>query len=136
MYLDDVIVFSETWEKHLVCLQALLTQLAEACLTVNLAKCEFAKATVRYLRKEVAQGKVQPVQVQVLAIQQFPSPSTKRELVHFLRMNSYFRGFFSNFSTMVSPLTDLLKSLVKFDWSGNCQRAWAILNCCCPLLLF
>ncbi len=124
VYLDDVIVFSETWEQHLVRLRALLTRLAEACLTVNLAKCEFAKATVRYLGKEVGQGKVRPVQAKVFAIQQFPSPSTKKELMRFLGMVGYYRGFCANFSTVVSPLTDLLKSSVKFDWSENCQRAF------------
>ncbi|KAI2645271.1 Retrovirus-related Pol polyprotein [Labeo rohita] len=124
VYLDDVIVFSGTWEQYLVCLRALLTRLAEACLTVNLAKCEFAKATVSYLGKVVGQGKVRPVQAKVLAIQQFPSPSTKKELMHFLGMVGYYRGFCSNFSTVVSPLTDLLKSSVKFDWSENCQRAF------------
>nr|XP_055062771.1 uncharacterized protein LOC129445823 [Misgurnus anguillicaudatus]XP_055062772.1 uncharacterized protein LOC129445823 [Misgurnus anguillicaudatus] len=124
VYLDDVIVFSETWEQHLVRLRALLTRLTEACLTVNLAKCEFAKATVRYLGKEVGQGKVRPVQAKVLAIQQFPSPSTKKELMRFLGMVGYYRGFCPNFSTVVSPLTDLLKNSVKFDWSENCQRAF------------
>ncbi len=125
VYLDDVIVFSETWEQHLVRLRALLTRLAEACLTVNLAKCEFvAKATVRYLGKEVGQSKVHSVQAKVLAIQQFPSPSTKKELMRFLGMVGYYRGLCSNFSTVVSPLTDLLKSSVKFDWSENCQRAF------------
>ncbi|KAL1279658.1 hypothetical protein QQF64_014258 [Cirrhinus molitorella] len=86
VYLDDVIVFSETWEQHLIRLRALLTRLVEACLTVNLAKCEFAKATVRYLGKEVGQGKVRPVLAKVLAIQQFPPPSTKKELMRFLGM--------------------------------------------------
>ncbi len=98
--------------------------MAEACLTVNLAKCEFAKATVRYLGKEVGQGKVRPVQAKVFASQQFPSPSTKKELMRFLGMVGYYRGFCANFSTVVSPLTDLLKSSVKFDWSKNCQRAF------------
>ncbi len=65
-----------------------------------------------------------PVQAKVLAIQQFPSPSTKKELMRFLGMVGYYRGFCSNFSTVVSPLTDLLKSSVKFDWSENCQRAF------------
>ncbi len=44
--------------------------------------------------------------------------------MRFLGMVGYYRGFCSNFSTVVSPLTDLLKSSVKFDWSENCQRAF------------
>lgn len=92
VYLDDVIVFSDTWKKHLVHLCALLTRLAEACLTVNLAKCEFAKAMVRYLGKEVGQGEVCPIQAKVVAIQHFPPPSTKKELMRFLGMVWYYRG--------------------------------------------
>lgn len=46
VYLDDVIVCSGTWEQHLERVRALFSRLAEARLTVNLAKFEFAKATV------------------------------------------------------------------------------------------
>lgn len=120
VYLDDVIVFSDTWEQHLVHLRALLTCLAEACLTVNLAKCEFAKGTVRYLGKEVGQGEVRPIQAKIVAIQHFPPPSTKKELMRFLGMVGYYRGFCQNFSTVVAPLTDS----VKFVWSVNCQKAF------------
>lgn len=40
VYLDDVVVYSHSWEQHLF--QALFERLAEARLTINLAKCEFA----------------------------------------------------------------------------------------------
>lgn len=46
VYLDDAIVCSDTWEQHLECVCALFSHLAEAQHTVNLAKCEFAMATV------------------------------------------------------------------------------------------
>ena len=58
VYLDDVVVFSDTWEGHLSRNHALFDRLADAQLTVNLAKCEFAKATVTYLGKVVGQGHV------------------------------------------------------------------------------
>lgn len=69
VYLDDVIVFSDAWEQHLVCLHPLM-HLAEVHLTVNLAKCEFAKATVRYL----GHGEMRPIQAKTLDIQRFPPP--------------------------------------------------------------
>lgn len=46
VYLDDVVVYSQTWEEQLCGLHALFTHLVEANLTINLAKCEFVKATV------------------------------------------------------------------------------------------
>lgn len=55
MYLDDVVVFSQTWEEHIVH-RALFDRLVKANLTVNLLKCEFAKATVIYLGKSGRAG--------------------------------------------------------------------------------
>lgn len=46
VYLDDVVVYSSTWEDHLDCIRTLFEQLVWGNLTINLAKCEFAKATV------------------------------------------------------------------------------------------
>lgn len=78
VYLNDVVIYSNTWPEHLQRNQALFQRLAWARLTVNLAKCEFALATVTYLRKVVGQGQVRPIRLKV--IDQFPSPSTKKEL--------------------------------------------------------
>lgn len=41
-----------------------------------------------------------------------------------LGMVGYYRGFCPNFSTVASPLTDLLKNAVHFVWSENCQKAF------------
>ena len=55
VYLDDV-VYSDNWSDHIERVRALFDCLAEAHLTVNLAKCEFAKATVTYLGRQVGHG--------------------------------------------------------------------------------
>lgn len=83
-----------------------------------------AQGTVTYLGKVVGQGQVCPVRAKVLVIDQFPTPTTKKELMHFLGMVRYYRGFCRNFSTVVAPLTNLLSSKVKFDWSSQCQCAF------------
>ena len=61
VYLDDVVVCSDTWSSHVERVRALFMRLAEARLTINLAKCEFAQATVTFLGRIVGQGKVRPV---------------------------------------------------------------------------
>ena len=124
VYLDDCIVTGDTWEQHVSRLRALFARLVEANLTVNLAKCEFAQATVIYLGKVVGQGQVRLVRAKVLAIDGFPPPTTKKALRRFLGMVGYYRGFCANFSSVVSPLTDLLKDKVIFNWSPSCQQAF------------
>ena len=105
VYLDNVVVCSDTWSSHVERVRALFMRLAEACLTINLAKCEFAQATVTYLGRIVGQGKVRPIAEKVRAVQCYPPPTTK-ELMHFLGLVGYYRGFCRNFSEVVAPLTD------------------------------
>ena len=73
-------------------MRELFTRLAEARLIVNLAKCKFAKATVTYLGLVV--GRVWPVAAKVHAMQHFPVPTTKKELMRFLGLVGYYRSFF------------------------------------------
>ncbi|KAL2103191.1 hypothetical protein ACEWY4_000059 [Coilia grayii] len=123
-YLDDVVVFSATWGQHLEQIKELFERLSRASLTVNLAKCEFAKATVTYLGRVVGRGQVRPVSAKVEAICNFPVPSSRRELRRFLGMVGYYRGFCQNFATVVTPLTNLLSTKVHFQWNESSQQAF------------
>lgn len=78
VYLDDVVMYSNTWEEHLAHIESLFDRLSEARLTMNLAKCEFAKAMVVYLGKVVGQGRVCAVQAKVDAVERYPVPTTKK----------------------------------------------------------
>lgn len=78
-------------------LKQVFIRLTEANLTVNLAKCDFVKATVVYLGKIVGGGMVKPVNAKIEAITSFPVPSTRRELQQFLGMAGYYRSFCKNF---------------------------------------
>lgn len=78
VYLDDVVIYSMSWKDHLNTLNSVFQRLSEASLTVNLSKCEFAKAVVTYLGKVVGQGQVKPLCAKVEVIAEFPSPTNKR----------------------------------------------------------
>ncbi|KAF7641069.1 hypothetical protein LDENG_00296330, partial [Lucifuga dentata] len=68
VYLDDVVVYSNDWKDHVVSLKTVFQRLVDANLTLNLAKCEFGKATVIYLGKQVGHGQVRPVDAKVTAV--------------------------------------------------------------------
>ena len=113
-YLDDLTISTETWKEHVWVLEQVFSRLAQATLTINLAKCDFGKATVIYLGRQVGQGQVWPVEAKVTAITEFPIPTTRKALGQFLRMEGYYRGFCHNFSTVAKPLTNLLRPKVDF----------------------
>ena len=117
-YIDDVVAFSNSWEKHIT----QLNLMKEARLMVNLVKSEFCQARVVILGHVVGQGKVQPVMAK--AFFDFPAPINKNELMRFLGMSEYYWKFCHNFSVVAEPLTRLLKKVEPFRWSGECQRSF------------
>ncbi|XP_077940982.1 uncharacterized protein LOC144385285 isoform X1 [Gasterosteus aculeatus] len=80
VYLDDVVVYSSTWEEHTLTLHDVFGRLSAASLTLNLKKCEFVKASVTYLGKQVGNGQVRPRDGKVAAVLNYPTPTTRREL--------------------------------------------------------
>lgn len=79
--LDDLVIYSDTSHSHPQRIRALFDHLAEAQLTINLAKCEFIVDTVTYLGHMVGQGRVAPVQTKVAAVAKYPQATTKEEIL-------------------------------------------------------
>jgi len=48
-YLDDIIIYSKTWEDHLKHIEFILNQLKNVGFTVTFGKCEFGQTSVTYL---------------------------------------------------------------------------------------
>ena len=103
-YIDDVIIYSDSWSDHLQRIRKFFDRLSKAKLTVNLAKTEFCHATVTFLGHLVGQGQVKPLEAKVNAISEFPVPKCKRQLMRFLGMAGYYRKFCKNFSGIAEPL--------------------------------
>ncbi|TKS65422.1 Retrovirus-related Pol polyprotein from transposon opus [Collichthys lucidus] len=137
VYLDDVVVYSKDWVSHMSSLRDVFQRLAEASLTLNLAKCEFGKAMVTYLGKRVGHGQVLPVTTKIEAVLTLPTPTTRRELRRFLGMAGYYRCFCKNFSIVVAPLTKLCSPAIPFVWDDACDHAFTAaksLLCSAPVL--
>ena len=123
-YLDDVVVYSDYWEDHLICLCRVLTKFAEVNLTVNLAKSAFGHAEVTFLGHVVGSGWVKPLGIKIQSVLEYPPPSNKQELMRFLGMAGYYQRFCQNFLVITAPLTNLLKKGQEYVWSTSCQDAF------------
>lgn len=120
-YLDDLIIYTSTWEEHMRVLDQVFTR-------QNLAKCDFGKGTVTYLGRQVGQGQVCPVEAKVSAITDCPVPPTRKALRQFLGMTGYYRSFCRNFSTTVHPLTNLLSPRVDLFGLRNVNMLLTVLK--------
>ena len=77
-YIDNVIIYNDTWEEHLTTIQKFFDQLSDAQLTIHLNKTEFCKAHVQYLGHIVGQNQVKPSDVKMKAISDFSVPSCRK----------------------------------------------------------
>ena len=123
VYLDDIVVFSDTWEEHLNQLNCLVNALHDANLVLNLSKCSFAKTQVQYLGHVVGLGTLAPSFAKVEAIERMAAPCTKKQIRRFFGAIGYYRRYIKNFTQLAFPLTELLKKNQSFKWSRECQEA-------------
>ena len=123
-YIDDVVIYSDTWQDHIERLEKFLHRLRDVNLVAKLSKCDFVQAKVEYLGYVIGQGTVVPPHSKVEAICNMPRPESKKGIQRVLGVVGYYRMFIQNFSDVVAPLTDLLKKGCKFQWTNRCEAAW------------
>jgi hypothetical protein len=129
-YLDDVAVYSKTWEEHLVHIRTVLTRFREAGLKVKPSKCQFARPYVTYLGHYIGQGERRPSEVKVRTITGFPRPVTKTDIRAFLGLCGYYQRFIANYAAHASPLTDALRKTAPnaVSWDSIKQQSFECLK--------
>lgn len=105
-YMDDIVVYSTSWDDHLLHVNEALTRLKNVGLTLKLNKCHFGMSSCLYLGHEVGNSKVKPLEAKIAAIQSFKKPVTKKDVQAFLGLTGYYRRFIPNFASVAAPLTD------------------------------
>ena len=76
-YLDDIIIFTDTWDEHLEHIKHVFDRIRYAGLTPIKRKCEFAAAELDYLVHHVGLSTVEPKRQKVKALLDFPEPSNR-----------------------------------------------------------
>ena len=138
-YIDDVIVFSKTWNDHLQHLEAILGKLQEAGLTVKQKKCQLGMSECGYLGHVIGSGKVCPESAKIEAVRNFEQPTTKTRVRSFLGLTGYYRKFIPDYATVAAPLTDLTRKTKpnQVEWTPECAAAFDQLKdslCLSPVL--
>lgn len=123
-YLDDIIIVTETFEEHLKWLAVVLGRLKNAGLKINPNKCEFVVPQVRYLGFMVNEKGLLVDPDKVAPIQNYPPPSSVKELRRFLGMASWYRRFIPHYATISSPLNKLLCKKQRWYWTEPQQLAF------------
>lgn len=147
VYLDDVIVYSADFATHLRHLEQVFQRLSQYGLKLRLDKCQFFQRQVKFLGHVVDKTGISPDPGKTAAVQEWPVPSTVREVRAFLGLAGYYRRFIANFARIAQPLNALLvgvpadkkSSNRKIQWTTDCQAAFVKLKTCltqAPILAY
>lgn len=135
VYLDDIIVYSDSIADHLKRLERVFQKLREHGLKIEAEKCQFFQSQVRYLGHVVSSEGVATDPAKTEAVSQWPTPRTLKDLRSFLGFASYYRRFVPGFAQTAAPLHQLTaeisqkgtkkKGVITSErWEGECQRAF------------
>ena len=108
-YIDDISVFSQSWEEHLAHLRDVFERLQVANLKAKARKCHLGMEEGHHLGHQVGRGKIQLEQAKVEAIATFRKPKTQKDMRAFLGLTGYYRRFIPRFATLMAGLSDQTK---------------------------
>ena len=130
VYLDDIIVFSTTFEEHLERLREVFLKLRNAGLKVKPQKCRLFRTVVPFLGHVISKEGVATDPGKIDAVSKWPVPLSKTELRSFLGLASYYRRFIKNFAAIAAPLHHVLTvgSAKTFVWTSACDYAFTELK--------
>ena len=128
VYFDDILVYSRSLDDHLGHLRQVLSVLRKNTLYANIEKCTFCVDNIVFLGFVVGRNGVQVDPEKIKAIQEWPTPKSVGDIRSFHGLASFYRRFVPNFSTIASPLNELVKKNVAFTWGEKQEQAFALLK--------
>ena len=93
VFIDDILIYSKSWEQHLEHVAAVFQLLQEHQFRIKLSKCSFAKQELPYLGHIISAHGVATDPGKIKIVQNWPVPSSVKELRSFLGMAGYYRKF-------------------------------------------
>ncbi|KAG5886535.1 hypothetical protein JTB14_002032 [Gonioctena quinquepunctata] len=130
VYLDDVVVCTQTFEDHLRVLDEVFHRLREANITVSVEKCQFCKPEMRYLGYVVDRNGLHVDPDKVKAMLELPRPTNISEVRRVVGTFSWYRRFIQDFFSVIAPITGLLRKGSRFEWSRDCAVSFQQIKEC------
>ncbi len=124
VYIDDIVIYSRTFKDHISHLDKVLTAVKESGITLSPTKCHFFYSSILLLGHKVSRLGLSTHNEKVKAILELTRPTKVLELQTFIGMVVYFQSFIPFFADRMTPLFDLLKKGVKWDWDKIHENAW------------
>jgi hypothetical protein len=126
VYIDDIVIFSSTFEEHLKHLDQVLRAIADAHITLSPSKCHFAFQSLLLLGQKVSCLGLSMHKEKIDAILQLEEPQNVHELQVFLGMMVYFSAYVPFYAWIASPFFNLLQKNTRWEWTEVHREAFEL----------
>jgi hypothetical protein len=123
VYIDDVIIYSRTFDQHLKDLTQVFDALRKANLTLKVSKCHFCRNEIKYLGHVITKHGIKPDPALISAIKEFPQPRKSKDVQAFLGLTGYYRRFIQNYAKIAEPLLKQIRN-IKNERNTNHHIIW------------
>ena len=132
VYLDDVIIYSPTFEQHLIDLEKVFQALKSANLTLKASKCQFCRREMKYLGHVITRNGIKPDPDLIKSVANFPQPRKVKDVQSFLGLTGYYRRFIKDYAKIAEPLLKQIRNSQRsnhhLQWSPECADAFETLK--------
>lgn len=120
-FIDDIVVFSDTFEGLMENLYEVFRRLEKAGFTVNPAKLKIAVQEIKYLGHRISYNSVRIDENRIKPIRDFEPPTTPKGIARFIGMVGFHARFIENFAELAAPLNKLRRKNVPYEWGDDQQ---------------
>ena len=118
-YLDNILIFSKSYEEHLQHLKAVFEKFQAAGLKIKLSKCQFFKTQLHYLGHKISANGLELLSKKLKAIKNLAPAKNMDEAHKILGFLGYYRSFTPAFADITIPITSLLKKNTHLSGHNN-----------------
>ena len=124
VFIDDVIVATETEKGHDEIVEKVLRRLEKNDLFVKPEKCMWKVKEVEFLEVIIGEDRVRMEKEKVQGVIEWPVPKSVKNVQKFLELANYYRQFMKDFARIAKPLHEMTRKETKWSWGERQQRAF------------
>jgi len=125
VYFDDILIYSKEIDEHLGHLRHVLDVLRKKSLYANLKRCDFCMEMIVFLGYVIS---AKGIEMDEAKVQEWPAPKSITDVRSFHGLASFYRRFVKDFSTIASPLTEIVKKAMGFKWGEEQENVFSLLK--------
>jgi len=128
IYVDDTVVFSNTFEEHLQHVSTVLNRFKEANIKLNATKAVWFSSKIELLGHIISDKGICMDLKKIDAIKKSKYCKDVKAVQSFLGLCGYYRKFIANFSHIAKPLNHLIKKTTIWNFDEECKEAFDTLK--------